>query len=98
MILNQNVDSENSNPLTERVLKKKYGHFWMVKSESLHIWVGMHIVEFDILWYHDTAQVILNQNFDSKNINPLTERVLKLKYGHFWMVKSDEIILGQVCT
>ena len=90
VILNQKVNSKNSNPLTEQVLKINHGHFCIVKSEGLHTWVGVHIVEFGILWYHDTVQVILNQNVDSKNTNPLTERVLKVHYGHlFWMVKSE---------
>ena len=62
VILNQNVDSKNTKPLSERALEREYSHFWMFKSECLHIWVGMHIVECGILWYHDTVQVILNQN------------------------------------
>ena len=82
VILNQKVNSKNSNQLTERVLKKKYGHFWMVKSKGLHTWVGMHIVEFGILWYHDTVQGILNQNVNSKNAKPLSEGVLKVHCGH----------------
>ena len=48
----------------------------------------MHPVEFDILRYHATAQVILNQNVDSKNTNPVSERVLKVKYSDFCMIKG----------
>ena len=88
VILNQTVNSKNSNRLIERVLKKKYGHFWMVKLEGLHTWVGMHLVEFGILWYYATAQGILNQNVDS-NTNPVSERLLKGKYSDFCIVKSD---------
>ena len=84
VILNQNINSKNSNQLTDRVIKKKYDHIWMVKSEGLHTWVGMHIVEYGILWYHDTVQGILNQNVNSKNTKPLSERVLKVHYGHLF--------------
>ena len=70
-------------------MKRKYGHFWIFKSEGLHSWVGMYPVEFDILWCHDSVQVILHENVNSKNTKPLSERVLKRKYGHFWMFKSE---------
>ena len=94
VILNQNVDSKNSNQLTDRVIKKKYGHIWMVKSDGLHTWVGMHIVEYAILWYHDTVQVILNQNIDSKSTKPLSERVLQVNYGDFLWSNQRGVILG----
>ena len=74
---------KNTNPLSVRVLKVKYSDFWTVKSEWGHTWVCMHPVEFDILWYPETAQVILNQNVNSKNTNPLSERVLKVENSHF---------------
>ena len=62
----------------------------MINSEGLHTWVGMHIVEYVILWYHDTVKGILNQNISSRSTKPISERVLKVNYGHlFWMVKLE---------
>ena len=59
-----------------------------------HTGVGMSLMKFDISWYHDSAQVILNQNVDSKNSNPVFYRVLKGKYSDFCVVKSEGVILG----
>ena len=84
VILNQNVDTINTNPLSERVLKVNYGYFWMVKSEGIHTWVGMHIVKLGILCYHDTAQGILNQSVNSKSTKPLSDRKLEVDYGHLF--------------
>ena len=64
---------------------------WSNRWGILRRFLWIHPVELDILWLHATAQVILNQNVDSKNTNPLSERVLKVHYGHlFWMVKSEQ--------
>ena len=57
-----------------------------------YLWV--HPVEFDILWLHATAEMVLNQNFDSKNTNAVSERVLKVKSSDFCMVKSERVMLG----
>ena len=61
----------------------------MFKSEGGYTWVCMPLIEYDLLWCHDSAQVILNQNVDTINTNPLSERVLKVNYGYFWMVNSE---------
>ena len=43
--------------------------WWSNWREGGHSWVGMHPVKFDIFWGHDSAQVILNENVNSKILN-----------------------------
>ena len=89
VILYQNMNSKNDEPLSELFWASKYGHFSMTSSEGYVAWLSRHFFEFHILEYGYCAEVILYQNVNSKNDEPLSDLLLGSKYSHFLMTSSE---------
>ena len=85
----QNMNSKNDEPLSELLLGSKCSHFLMTSSEDYVAWLSRHFFEFHILEYGYCAEVILYQNVNSKNDEPLSDLLLGSKYSHFLMTSSE---------
>ena len=77
VILSKNVNSKNPIRASQEILGSNYSNLYMITSAGAYAWPGVGLIEVNIIWSHDTGQVIFSKNVNSKNPIRASQDILR---------------------